>query len=278
MGPYQDTTANTAIIPEKWSARFFEVLRPTLPFIESVNYDYEEEITDLGDLVNISQIPDFSDATELAEGAAGDTDAVTVTGQQLTINKRTYKDFKVTKKAQLQSLSFVDSLEEKAVFAINKRMHQVIIDNIVPSAAAPDHQIAYDAATTLALADILEVKELLDAADVPMENRYMTLGSAQWNDLYNITGFTSRDFIPTGSPLSSGQFQTDILGFMPRMTTVVGNTAYFHHKSFLTVAMQQMLNVSVHDLGPSGIRALRTNSDILWGLKQLDNKRVVTLS
>lgn len=278
MGPFQDTTANTAIIPEKWSARFYEVLRPSLPFMDSVSTDYEGEIRGLGDIINISTIEDFSEASELSEGAAGLAEAATISGQQLTINKRTYKDFQVTNRAQLQSLPFVDALEEKAVFAINRRMHQVIIDNIVPSASSPDMQIAYDSGTTLALADLLEAKELLDDQDVPFEDRYFTYGSAAGNDLLNITGIVSRDFIPSGSPLSSGQISNDILGFMPRMTTVVGTTTYFHHKSFLTMAMQQGLNIEVHNMGADGVRASRVNSDILWGLKQLDSKRCVTIS
>lgn len=278
MGPFQDTTANTAIIPEKWSARFFEVLRPSLPFIDSVSTDYAQDITAPGDILNISEVNDFNEASELSEGAAGDTEAASITNHQLTINKRTYKDFKVTNRAQLQSLPFVDALEEKAVFSINKRIHQVIIDNIVPSASSPDHAISYDSGTTLALADILEAKELLDDADVPMEDRYMTLGSGAYNDLYDITGVTSRDFVPTGSPLSSGSFDTDIVGFKPRMTTVVGTTSYFHHKSFLTMAMQQMLNVEVHNLGADGVRGSRVNTDLLWGLLQLDDERVVTIS
>lgn len=278
MGPYFDTTQSTAIIPEKWSARFYEVLRATLPFLDSISSEYEGEIQSLGDILNITEIEDFSEATELAEGAAGDTDVATMNNIQLVINKRTYKDFKVTKRAQLQSLPFVDALEEKAAYAINKRVQQVIIDNIVPSASSPDHQIAYDSGTTLALADILEAKELLDAADVPMEERFMTLGSGAWNDCLNITGIVSRDFIPSGSPLSTGRLEQDIVGFMPRMTTVVGTTSYFHHRSFLTMAMQQGLNVAVHDLGQSGERASRLNSDLLWGLKLMDNERVVTIS
>ena len=204
------TTNTAAILPEVWSARFRDVLRVALPWMTSVDQNYEGDIQSLGDTVNISQIPDFDDATELAEGALGEADSVTVTGQQLVINKRTYKDVLVTKKSQLQSLAFMDQIREKQIFAINKRVQQVIIDNIIPSASAPDHQIAYDSGTTFALADLLEGKELLDTANVPMDNRTATFGAAQWNDIFNITGFTSRDFldamfVPAGSPLNTGE-------------------------------------------------------------------------
>ncbi len=269
----------TAIVPEIWSQRLFETLRETLPFLQSVNMDYEGEIRDMGDIVNISEFPQFSDAGLLAEGAAGDASAITVQNTQLNINNRPYKDFIVTKKAQLQSLPMMDKLRDLAAFSINKKIQQIIIDAIVPSAAAPDHQIAYDSGTTLQLADILEAKELLLAQSVPQdEGLSMVVGSAQWADLYNISGFTSRDFVPAGSPLSSGEFAVPIVGFTPRFTSVVGNTSYFFHSSFLTLAIQQELQVEAISMGADGVRATRVNSDVLMGVAQLDNLRVVSIS
>lgn len=274
----QNTTTNAAIIPEIWSSRFYDVLVDRLPFIDSVDKSYESEIQALGDIVNISSVPEFSQATLLAEGAAGDSEAVTITGQQLVINSRAYKDVIITKRAQVQSLSFMDELRDKMIFAINKKIQADIITAIVPSAATPDHQISYDSGTTLALADILEAKELLDTQNVMEENRVCVLGAAQWNDLFNITGFVSRDFIPAGSPLTSGSILTPIAGFMPKMTNVVSTTSYFFHPSFLTIAMQQGLNIEIFNLGVDGVRGTRVNADVLYGIKQLDDERVVSIS
>jgi len=82
------TTGNELanVVPEIWSARFYQVKREMLPFQSVANKDYEGEIRQLGDTVNISEIPDFSDAGLLTEGAAADSDAVTVTQHQLVIN------------------------------------------------------------------------------------------------------------------------------------------------------------------------------------------------
>lgn len=269
------TTETSAIIPEIWSAKFYEVLDARLPFIESVDKNYEGEIQNLGDIVNISTVGNFSVATDLLEGQMADAEATSVTGQQLTINKRTFKDFIVTKKSQLQSLSHMDQLRDRAVYAIMKKMHADIIAATVPSASSPDHQIAFDSGSTLALADILEAKELLDTQDVPQEMRKMLVGAAQWNDLYNISQFTSKDFVPAGSPVSSGAFQTQLVGFTVDWSSLIGNAAYLFHPSYLTMAMQQQLNVDVFKL--EGRRASRVEVDILWGLKQLDNTRVVKI-
>lgn len=275
---FHNTTANAAIIPEIWSARFYEVLRATLPFLTSVTRDYEGEIQALGDIVNISTIADFDEAGLLSEGAAGETEVASITGQQLVINKRVYKDFAVTKRSQIQSLPFMDSLREKAVYSINKKMQQIIIDTISPSTATPDHVISYDSGTTLALADILEAKELLDTQNVDMEGRIAVMGAAQWNDIWNITGFISKDFIPSGSPITTGELSGGLVGFTPKMTTVVGNTSYWFHPSFMTMAVQDQLNVALYDLGVEGTRAARVNTDLLFGVKQLSNVRVVSIS
>jgi hypothetical protein len=232
----------------------------------------------MGDIVNISQIPDFAEANTLAEGAAGDSEAVTITSQQLTINQRPYKDFQVTKRAMLQSLPFMDQLRENAVYSIMKKMQAIIIAAITPSAALPDHQISYDSGSTLALADILEAKELLLGANCPQDNLHMIVSEAQWSDLYNITGFTSRDFVPAGSPLSSGEFAIPLVGFAPKFTTVASNVTYLFHPSFLTLAVQQDLNIEVTSRGSEGIRANRVNVDLLMGVQQLDDERVVTIS
>jgi hypothetical protein len=153
----------------------------------------------------------------------------------------------------------------------------LIIESIVPSASAPDHSIAFDSGTTLALADILEGKELLDTADVPSADRHMVLGPAQLNDLFNITGFTSRDFILNDGPLQTGQAPSQLLGFMPHYTTLAANVAYLFHRSFMTIASQQGMEVKEYDLGGDGKRATRVNLDTLLGMKLMDGERVVTI-
>lgn len=270
----------SAIVPEIWSARFYDVLLASLPFNDLIDNTYEGDIRDLGDTVNISSVPEFSNATTLAEDAKNDADAVTITSQALVINKRVVKDFIITRLAQLQSLPHMDKLRELAIYSIMKKMQSLIIADIVPNASTPDHSIAYDTGTTLALADILEAKELLDAQDVPMDDRSAVLGAAQTNDIFNITGFSSSDFLlaaNAGAPLSSG-LVPPLVGFKVRMTTEVGNTSYWFHKSFMTLAVQEGMSVDVFDLGVEGKRAARVNADLLFGLKQLDGLRVVTIS
>jgi hypothetical protein len=193
---YRAGTETAAIVPEIWSAKWYQVLTDKLPFAEIIDRNYQGEISSLGDTVHISSIPEFNAAGELAEDAAGTPDAVTITSQALVIDKRTYKDYKITKLAQLQSLPFMDQLRDKAIFAINKRIQALIITAIVPSAVAPDHTISYVSGTTLSLQDILAAKELLDTQNTPEDMRFGVVGAAQYNDLFNITG---RQYCPVAA-------------------------------------------------------------------------------
>ena len=274
-----DTAGNlTVIVPQIWSANWYASLLAELPFNSIVSRDWEGEIRNLGDRVKISQFPEFSDATELAETAANDADAITVTQQDLIINKRLVKDFIVTDKASLQSLPAMDQLQNLAIFSILKKVQKIIIADTIPSASAPDHQIAYTSGVVLDLAKIVEAKKLLDAQNVPLENRHAVLGTNQANDIFAITGFTSSDFVTGANLLTTGQVGNPLLGFQPHMTTEVGNVSYFFHRSYFTMAAQKDISVKVFDLGVQGIRAARVNIDILAGFKMLDNKRVVSIS
>lgn len=268
----------SVLVPQQWSQRYYDVLLAELPFNALISKDWEGEISNLGDTVKISTIPEFDDAIELGEADKSDASAVTATQQSLVINKRIVKDFIVSNKASLQSIPFVEKLREMAIYSINKKIQALIISLTVPNASAPDHSIAYGSGTTLALSDMLAAKELLDAQNVPMSDRHMVVGSAQLNDIFNITGFTSSDFVASGAPLASGQLPAQILGFMPHFTTVVGNTSYWFHMSYMTMAAQQGLQVKEYDLGVDGVRASRVNVDTLVGFKQLDGLRVVTIS
>jgi len=227
-----------ALRPEVWSALFYPTLLEAMPFNDTVARDYQGEIQQLGDTVRITSFPQFGEAEEVQEGQKVDAEAITAASTSLVVNKMLAKDFIVTDLAQIQTIDASNALRDLAFHSILKKMQSIIISLIVPSASAPDHQIAYDTGTTLVLADILEAKELLDNADVPDDgSRNMTLGAAQWNDIFNITGLTSRDFVD-GRALQDGSLPARVLGFMPKMTTEAGNVSYFYHPMFMQLAVQ----------------------------------------
>lgn len=263
------------IVPEIWSQKYYDVLLQELPMNSLVTRDYEGEVANLGDTVNIPTVPEFDEASELPEAAAADAESVTIGTQALVINKRLVKDFIVTNKALLQSIPFVDKLKDLAIYSIQKKIQNLILSLTVPS-ASPDHTLSATNPGVFALADILALKELLDNQNVPMSDRHLVLGAGPLNDIFNIAGFTSSDFVASGSPLASGQLPAQLVGFMPHFTTVVGNTVYAFHASYFTMASQQGMAVKEYDLGVEGRRATRVNCDTLLGMKQLSDIRVAT--
>lgn len=269
------STELSAIVPEVWSKNYYDVLLDELPFRSIISDDYQGEIQQLGDTVKISSFPEFSDAIDLVgEEDKNDADSITVTQQSLLINKQVVKDFIVTDRAMLQSLPSMDKLKELAGYSIQKKVEKDLIALVAPVLA---NQLAYTVGTTLDLVDILNAKEALDSANVPMSDRNMVVGSEQLNDIFNIVGFTSSDFVTSGTPLQSGQLPSALLGFSPQFTNLVGSTAHFFHRSFMTIAAQKGLTIKEYDLGVNGIRATRVNLDTLLGIKQLDADRVVTI-
>ena len=275
---HRASTELSVLVPEIWSSNYYNALLAELPMADTLSRDYQGEIANLGDTVNVSQFPEFGDAVELAEDQRNDAASITVSQIQLIINKRVAQDFIITNQAMLQSLPAMQKLQELAIYSIMKKIQSLIVALIVPSASGPDHTIAYDSGTTLALADLLECKELLDNADVPLSNRHICFGAAQMNDLFNIAAFMGNEWGVSNAPLQNGNMPSSLLGFMPHFSSLFGNTTYLYHSSFFQTAAQQGMNVSQFDLGVDGKRAVRVNCDSLIALKQFANDRVVTLS
>lgn len=277
MDEIMTVTEMEAAIPEVWSSKYYDVLLAKLPMNESVARDYEGEIQALGDQVNVTQVPEFDEAVELAEGAKNDAEGVTLASIALIINKMLVKDFMITKRSMIQSLDTMNKLRDLAIYSIAKKMQSNIFADIVPS-VSPDHTISYTTGTTLALADILAAKELLDTADVPSEGRSMVVGAAQFNDIFLITGFQSSDFVANANGLSSGEVNMPLLGFNFKWTTEAGAVSRFFHNSFYQIAVQQVPQVEVFNKGGEGQRATRVNVTALYGQKQFASNRVVTVS
>jgi hypothetical protein len=272
------TTELAAVIPETWSANFYPTLLQNIVFADSIARDYEGEIAGLGDTVNVTNFPEFGGAKAISENEVVEAVSIVAGNTQLIIDQLTALDYVVTLRAQKQSLEHANALRELAMHAILKKMQSLIIADIAPSTSAPDHTISYASGTTLALADILSARKLLDAQSVPDDGkRVLVTGTNQWNDMYNITGFTSRDFIPVGNPLVDGKMSPQVLGFNPKMTAAVSNTTYAFHPIFMQLAVQMQPLVEVFNTGATGLRGLRVNTTVLWGKKQFSNLRVVQI-
>ena len=270
-GEYLGTGDETAaIVPEVWSTRFFDTLVAELPFNSSVDRSYAGKIASMGDTVHVSEIPEFPDIEqELAEGSINNATSLAVKTHPIVVNKRIALDYKISKKSQLQSIPFMAEVREKAVYGILKRLQRIIIDTINPGLTG-----ITISNNKISIANLAAVKTALDNQNVAQGGRLLVMEPITYNSLLEIAGFTSSDFVPAGSPTAMGMFNNPLFGFGLRMTTEL-STNYAFHPSFLSVITQGGLNIMVYDSGVSGERAHRVNVDLLMGIRQMDNKRVV---
>ena len=265
----------SAVVPEIWSASWYPTLLERLPWASSVGRDYQNDIQALGDTVNITTFPQFPEARDLAEGDRNDAQKITLGNTQLLINKQTVQDFIVTMRSERQGLECQQKLMDLAFFSIMKKMQKNIIAAVAPSASSPDHVVSYASGTTLGLADWIEVKGLLDDQNVSELGRKAILDSPQLNNLFNISGFMSRDFVPTSQAMQTGVISTPVLGFEVLWTTVADGVSSFFSPEFIQIAVQENPVPKLFDLGADGQRAKRVNMTVLYGIKQVDSLRVV---
>ncbi len=266
-----------AIVPEIWSGLFTSNLNDAIVLNSLISRDYENEIKNLGDIVKIPSIGDVV-AQNLPEGAAGQSQGISASTQDLTINKRSYVDFEITDQAQLQAVSFTEKIRTLAFAAIMRLMQDDLFSDVVPSTSAPDHTIDFDSGTTLADADLLEILDLAEDANWPAEGRHLVVGPRQKNDVLAITKFVDKDTNLGSSPTASGQITEPIYGDAFAWTTAAGAQAFKFHESFMQMAVQKELQVKLFDKGVTGERSDRLNIDILWGNRQVHNDRVIVLS
>lgn len=271
-------TELSVLAPELWASLLYPTLLSALPWNDSVARDYQGEITKQGDRVHVSSFPQFGEAVDLLEDQANDAQALTASGVEILINHMLVQDFVITDLARIQTIDQSNAIRDLAFYSIMKKMQSLIVAEVAPSTSAPDHTIAFDSGTTFALADMLEAKALLDDADCEENGRVMIMGTGQANNIFNITGFTSRDFLgDASSPLASGKLPGSILGFSPRMTSEAGNTVHMFHPIFMQIGVQLQLVTKVYDQGVEGKRTVRINNTFLFGKKQCSNLRVVKI-
>ena len=143
------------------------------------------------------------------------------------------------------------------------------------SASAPDHRIAY-AGSSLAKADILEARKLLNEQNVPQGDRTLLVSPASESSLMSITEFTRVDESGGSAALRNGQIGK-LFGFDVLMSSQV--------EDLKTMAYHRTAAAMARQLAPRVERQRKLQSladlwsiDHIFGCKTLDSgKRQVLL-
>ena len=280
---FHDKTAASVSVPEIWSSKLYAWLRASLQAANLVNRDYEGEIREKGDTVHILGFPaTVLPVADVSSGTPVDAVSQDIEETLLVINKHKAIHVAVTNLARIQSsINLMSGWSEKMSYALSKQIDTDLITELkLASASAPDHIIlgSGTAGAFNPLDDVLSAKDLLDLQDVPDENRWMLMNPVDYNKILALTNVQSSDFISGGQPLMDGKIPP-IFGFMPaKSTQMVLGEVLFGHPSVVTLAIQRGIDFSTHNMLPQGIHADRLVASTLYGMKIVDNKRVVLLN
>jgi hypothetical protein len=266
------------MIPEIWSAKMYQELRNDVMFANIFSREYEGSIASFGDTVNVQQIVAPTGEIITDDKAQFNSSTMQVNRIAITANKRASAAFEFTDLAQLQSMSFQAEAQEALVYAIRLKLESDIIAALVPSASAPDHQIAPASASDLASADLGSIRTLLSVAKVPVSNRSLLLSPSYYGDLLSKTQVTSSDFVSGGNSAQGGVL-SQFMGFSIMEHNLLGaDIGYAVHPSAMLLVMQQDIRIKISDLHSQNKYGYLLSADMVYGFTLADDKRLVKIS
>lgn len=269
-------TAFADLIPEIWSSKMYSELRKNLVFANLFSRDYEGELRK-GDIIRINQW--VAPTAELVDSDLNQFNTTAIDTNQLTItvDKTVSVAHEITDLAELQSLSFQDELRAGMVYALAKKLDDILITSLVPSASNPDHDIAPTTTLVLAAADFVTARKLLSLQSVPETDRFWVADPVHYSTLLDETQFMSKDFLGVSSAESSPI--TRFLGFNLQESSNLGaSISYAGHKSALQLIMQRSPRVQISNQHPNRKYGWIISMDMSFGYKLMDNKRIVKIS
>lgn len=265
------------LIPVITSPKIYAELRNSIMFANFFEREYEGEISSFGQQVKVNTINAptaeiLSD--DKAEFASAD---LSISQTTITCDKIAVASFDITDLAQMQSLEFEADVVEALSYAIRLKLENQIISAFSPSASSPDHIIAPAAASDLAAADLGSMRTLLSTAKVPVTGRGLFLAPSYYGDLLSKTQLTSLDFVPGQAGVSG--VLSNFMGFnIAEHNLLSADVGYAVHPSALQVVMQRGVTVKVSDLHPLGRLGYKVSAHMIFGVKQMDNTRIVKIS
>jgi hypothetical protein len=270
-------TELSSMIPTIWSSMMYEELRNKIAFLNLFSREYEGEIRNVGDTVKVNQLLAPTGEILTNDEASFSSEALAFNTFNIVANKRASASFEITDMAQLQSLEFQAQAREALVYAIRKQIEGSIISALIPSASAPDHQIAPAVASDLNAVDLAAIRTLLSEAKVPTANRYLALAPSYYGDLLQKNVVTSQDFVTANSAqdavvskfMGLNIFEHDLLA---------ADVGYAVHPSALQMVIQRDVRVKISDMHSNYKYGTLISADIIFGFTLADNKRIVKIN
>lgn len=257
-------------VQKYWSPVVTKQLRESLLLGSIVNKDYSGEIRKGGDSVRVYSFNHPAATTKTVGSVDSNTfspAAVSTSYVDVAVNKQVTAAFEFADEVELMSLIDRDNPEVMAslVFAVEKSVNDALYTALVPSAAAPDHQIVK---ATMDASALLEVRKLAATAKWdPAKGWYGLLDPKYYSDVLASQTLVSSDFGAADTPVIGGRVGLRRYGMqIAEDNSLAEGTAYFLHPDALLMVMAQEMQVKISDLHPAGKHGVLMSVSLLYGV------------
>lgn len=231
--------ANTSsFVPELWAPELMENRTNNLVMLNLVNHQYESQLLSKGDVVHIERMDEFT-TQDIDEATGLTVTAATVAEDTLVIDK--YVGF---------AKAYQDVIKKQSAYALRQpiverggRALATAIDTYILS-KWNDITVKQTAIAKLTFESIVDAHTILDAKNVPEDNRYLVLNGVGRGDLRKIPEFTAyKETGEAGLVKGKKGLVGEIYGTPVYITNAVVNAGGSHkfllfHREAFAVAVQ----------------------------------------
>lgn len=196
-------------IPELWSARLLQGLEKSHVATNLVNRDYEGQIRNQGDKVNINTLSDVAIKTYTPNSDIASPDDLTTTKQQLEITEADYFNIQLDDVDRVQSAGeLMDTAMRNVAYKMNDKTDSFILGKIA-SGVASENIIGTTASPVQVTKNniyesIIEIRTKLDKANVPTSGRTIVIPPEIYALLLQDERFVKSDAVAGQNVLVNG--------------------------------------------------------------------------
>lgn len=196
-------------IPELWSARLLQGLEKSHVATNLVNRDYEGQIRNQGDKVNINTLSDVAIKTYTPNSDIASPDDLTTTKQQLEITEADYFNIQLDDVDRVQAAGeLMDTAMRNVAYKMNDKTDSFILGKIASGVASGNiigtTEIPIQVTKNNIYESIIEMRTKLDKANVPTSGRTIIIPPEIYALLLQDERFVKSDAVAGQNVLVNG--------------------------------------------------------------------------
>jgi hypothetical protein len=245
-------------------------LRESLLLGSLVNKEYQGSLAKMGDRVRVYSV-NAPSATTKTVGTSGSNEfsasAISTSYVDVTADKHVTAAFEFADEVELMSMieSGNPEVMQSLVFSVEKAVNSALYTAMVPSAAAPDHQLVTG---DLNNTQLLAIRKLAAQAKWDtMKGWYGLTDPSYYSDVLAAQTLVSSDFGAADAPVISGKLGLRRYGFQIfEDNSLAEDVGYFFHPDALLMVMAKEMSIKVSDLHPVGKHGVLLSCDLIFGV------------